>query len=130
MQVRTKKSRSNLLTYAIVFGVFLFLTPFYYFDRMDLSLPSLAAATAIGLAILTRWKVRTRRWFWIAIAIVAAVHIVLIFRFTWDGERISSYVLGFYTLVDYGLILLLIKGIEIIYRSPEEVEEHRRKSLS
>jgi hypothetical protein len=128
MQVRTKKSRSNLLAYAIVFGVFLFLAPFYYFDRMDLSLPSLAAATAIGLAILTRWKVRTRRWFWIAIAIIVAVHIVLIFRFPWNGERISSYVLGFYTLVDYGLILVFIWLIEVISRTPEESESRRRKT--
>jgi len=128
--VKRKTNLSNLTTLAIVAGVMLFLTPFYYFDRMDLARPSLASAAAIGCAIATYWKAKTRLWFWIAIAVVASLHVYAVLRVQWTDERVSIYVLGILALIDYGVTVALIKVIEIICRSPEEAEKQRSKTLS
>jgi hypothetical protein len=128
--VNRRGNLSTLTTLAIIAGVMLFLTPFYYFDRMDLARPSLASAAAIGCAIATYWKARTRLWFWTAIAAVVSLHVYAVLRIQWTDERVSIYVLGTITLIDYGATLALIKVIEIICRSPEEAEKQRSKTLS
>ena len=129
MRIQKRRKLSGWITGAIILGVMLFLLPFYYFGRMDLARPSLFAATAIGCAMATRWKLRSRRWFWVGIAIVAALHVYLIFHFRLDVEWLSEFVVATYTLIDYCLILVLIWLIEIICKTPEEAESHRRKSL-
>jgi hypothetical protein len=126
--MKRKEVLSNLAVVAIVAGVFLFVTPFYYFDRMDLARPSLAGAAAIGCAIASYWKARTRRWFWITIAGVVALHIYAILRVEWSEEWASVYVIGIITLLDYGVIVGLIKLVEIICRSPEEAESQRNRT--
>jgi hypothetical protein len=128
MPVQKRKRLSGRLTVAILLGVVLFLIPFYFFGRMDLARPSLFGATAIGCAIATRWKLRNRRWFWIAIAVVTAVHVYIIGRFHWDEEEMSQLVIGAYTLIDYALILVVIWVAEIICRTPEEAESRRGKT--
>jgi hypothetical protein len=90
---------------------------------MDLALPSLIAAVAIGCAIATFWKSRRQRWFWIAIALVAVFHGFLIARFPFDNLDASKLVFGFYGLIDYGLVVALFKLIEIVFRNPEEQQE-------
>lgn len=127
MPVQRRRRLSVRLTVAIIFAVVLFLLPFYYFGRMDMARPSLFAATAIACAIATRWKLRNRRWFWLAIGTVTAAHVYLIARFRWDEEEMSQLVVATYTLVDYGLILVLIWLAEIICRTPEEAESRRGK---
>jgi hypothetical protein len=130
MPIKKRKGLSEWATIAIIPGVVLFLLPFYYFDRMDLARPGLFSATAIGLAIATRWKLRTRRWFWVVIAMVAALHVFVMLRVQWDEDRISPYIIGILALIDYGLVLAFIWLLEIICRTPEEAESRRRKSLS
>jgi hypothetical protein len=104
----------------------LFLTPFYYFDLMDLARPSLCGAAAIGLAVATRWRVRSARWFLASIAMVMALHAYVILRVQWDEEWISMYILGIFALIDYGLILAFVKLIEVICRPSEGTEESGR----
>ena len=130
MRIQKRKRPPARVTAAIVLGVVLFLAPFYYFGRMDLARPSLFGATAIGCAIATRWKLRSHRWFWIGISVVAALHVYIIYHFRLDVEWMSEYVVATYTLIDYCLILVFIWLIEIISRTPEEAESRRRKSLS
>jgi hypothetical protein len=125
---RTRRA-PRWVTWAIVAGTLLFLTPFYYFNRMDLAQPGLACAIAIGCAILTDWKLRTRRWFWPTIAVVAAIHAVAIFRGVWTYQWISVYFIGMVTLLDYGAILALMKLVEVTCRSPEEAETIRSKTI-
>jgi len=125
---KRKTKAAPWMTWAIVAGTLLFLTPFYYFDRMDLAQPGLASAIAIGCAIATFWKFKTRRWFWPTIAVIAAIHAVAIFRGVWTYEWISVYFIGMVTLLDYGAILALMKLIEVICRSPEEAESIRSKT--
>ncbi|MGA2349945.1 MAG: hypothetical protein ABSF70_05870 [Terracidiphilus sp.] len=127
--MKRKGRLSNISQLAIVAGVFLFLTPFYYFDRMDLARPSLCSAAAIGCAIATFWKHSTRRWFWVTIAGVIALHVYAILRIDWSEEWASVYVIGTIALLDYGVIAGLIKLVEIICRSPEEAESKRNRDL-
>src|SRR6202011_1841932 len=96
MRIQKRKKLSSWITVAIILGVIIFLAPFYYFGRMDLARPSLFAATAIGCAIATRWKLRTRRWFWMGIAIVTAIHVYLIVHFQLDIEWLSQFVVATY----------------------------------
>ena len=126
MPVPKRGRLSRWTYYGIVVAVMLFLIPFYYFDRMDLARPSLFGAAAIGLAIATRWKDRSYRWFWIAMAMVIALHVYAVLRIEWaEGLWASGYFIGTVALIDYGLILALIKLVEVICRNTEEVENQR-----
>jgi hypothetical protein len=118
-----RKPYPSWVVWAIVAGVWIFLIPFYYFDLMDLALPSLLAVAVIGCAITTFWKSRKQRWFWIAIAFVTVLHGFLIVRFPFDNLGVSKLVFGFYGLIDYGLVVAFFKLIEIVFGSPEVQQE-------
>ena len=124
-----RKPYPRWVVWAMVAGVWVFLIPFYYFDRMDLALPSLITVVAIGCAIATFWKSRKQRWFWIAIALAIVFHGFLIVRFPFDNLGASKLVFGFYGLIDYGLVVAFFKLIEIVFGNPEEQQERRRDSI-
>jgi hypothetical protein len=118
-----RKRLPTWVWWTIVVGVWVFLIPFYYFDRVDLALPSLLTAVAIGCAITTFWKSRKQRWFWIAVSFAIVAHVFLIVRFSFVDLGVSKLVFGFYGLIDYGLVAAFFKLIEIIFRNPEEVQQ-------
>jgi len=118
-----RKPLSSRIQLTIIVGVFVCLLPFYYFDRMDLALPSLLAAVAIGCAIATFWKCRHQRWFWSAIALAVMAHVYLIARFPFHNLGVSWLVFGTFALIDYGLVTAFIKLVEIVLTSPEERQE-------
>ena len=115
-----KRRTPRWIGWAIVAGVFLFLVPFYYFDRMDLARPSLFGAIAIALAAATLWRLRVHKWFWAAIAIVVALHVYVILRLAWDQREIHEYVILAISLIDYGAVVAFIKLIEHICKDTEE----------
>jgi hypothetical protein len=115
-----KRRAPRWIGWAIAAGAFLFLIPFYYFDRMDLARPSLFGAIAIALAAATLWRLRVHRWFWIAIAMVIALHVYAILRLAWDQSYIPQFVIVTISLIDYGAVVGFIKLIELICRDTEE----------
>jgi len=119
----TRKRNSSWLTWIIVVAVWVFLLPFYYLDRMDLALPSLLAAVAIGLAIATFWKRKKQLWFWSAVALAVLVHIYLIAHLSLDNLGASKIVFGVFALVDYGLMVGFIKLVDVFFNSSEEQRE-------
>ena len=119
----TKKGKRKApawVTWVIVGATMLFLLPFYYFGRMDLARPCLFAAIAIGLAVATRWKLRTYRWFWISIAIIAVIHAYAIFRMHWDEAYMPSYFVVTIGLIDYGVVVAFFWLMERICKEPDE----------
>jgi hypothetical protein len=119
----TRKRSSSRLTWIIIVAVWIFLLPFYYLDRMDLALPSLLAAVAIGCAIATFWKHKSQMWFWSAVVLTVLVHIYLIARFSFDNLGGSKIVFGVFALVDYGLIVGFIKLVDVFFNSSEAQHE-------
>jgi hypothetical protein len=96
---------------------------FRFFGRDDLALPAFIYSAMILLAIGIRWKLKTRPWFWAVIAVVVALHALLLFRFTWPHFQVSRISLLPIGLVDLLTILGIIWLIEtFIVRSSRNEE--------
>ena len=57
--------------------------PLGHSGRLDLALPILNSIAVIGVVVALNWKMRRRVWFWIAITIIAALHVPLIMFIPW-----------------------------------------------
>jgi hypothetical protein len=68
-------------------------------------LPTTLAAAMIIYAVSWRWELRDRSWFWVAIAGIAAVHMVLISSVHWTTHWIPAFVSTPFCYLDFLLIL-------------------------
>jgi len=84
-----------------VFAIFL------HFGREDMAVPACTYLGMIALAIALRWNLRTRVWFWVVIAFVLTLHVVLLLEVPWPHFTINRI-----TLLPFGVAdLLLVSGI-------------------
>src|SRR6266700_7473154 len=63
---------------------------FDHFGRLDLMLPTWNSIAVLGLAIAVKWKLRRQVWFWITIAILAALHVPLILFVPWTTRWVPA----------------------------------------
>ena len=66
-----------------------------------------AAAACVGVfgtTIWSRWHLRHNVWFWIALAVLAAVHLPLIFRVRWSDASLPAYGLLPIMLADFAFV--------------------------
>lgn len=120
-----RKPFGNLLQLGIVLAVFLVLSIFYYFGRMDIARPAIFSGGMICFAVAIQWRLRKFWWFWVAIATVIGVHIYLILRIQWDQESLPWIVILPIALADFGLVIGFFKLIEIVCKDREQPEETR-----
>ena len=85
---------------------------FDHFGRFDLALPSLCSIGMIGFAIAVKWKLRRRAWFWITVAIIVALHALLILSATWTTKWIPAVVILPIAVVDLVSIFAIISFVE------------------
>jgi hypothetical protein len=78
-----------------------------HIGRIELAIPAIAGTGTIGAVIKVNWELRGRVWFWVTMAIITALHVLLILYVPWhEGWVPAPVTLGF-CLVD----LLIILGI-------------------
>ena len=80
---------------------------FIHFGREDLAVPACTYLVGIALATALRWGLRKHVWFWIVIALVVALHMVLLIKVPWPHFTINRV-----TLLPFGIAdLLVVSGI-------------------
>jgi hypothetical protein len=86
-----------------------------HFGRPDMATPSFIYLGILVLAVGFGWDLRTRVWFWITIAVVLALHVVLLLKVPWPHfteNRITLLPFGVADLlVDIGIIQFVKKFI-------------------
>lgn len=84
------------------------------FDRIgrsDLARPTLYSVGMIGVAIALKWQLRRHAWFWIAMAIIAAIHAVLIASVHWTTNWVPAILIIPVGLADLFIILTILSAV-------------------
>jgi hypothetical protein len=98
---------------------------FIHFGGEDLALPACIYLGMIALAIALRWNLRTRVWFWIVIALVVALHVVLLVEVPWPHFTINRITLLPFGVADLLVILGIIQFVEkFIVRAPSDDDDN------
>jgi len=77
---------ANLSIFVCTFSLLLL---FDHLGRPDTAMPIVDSIFVLGVLIRLNWKLRRQRWFWITLAILVAVHVLLVIFLPWD-ERFSK----------------------------------------
>jgi hypothetical protein len=68
-------------------------------------LPTSLSAAMIVVSIWWRWDLSDRRWFWVVVGVIAALHLVLILSVPWTTHWIPAAISTPFCLLDVLLIL-------------------------
>jgi hypothetical protein len=74
-------------------GAFLLFALFDHFGKLALARPTVFSVSIIIIAIAMRWKLRGHVWFWVTMAILAALHVPLILFIPWTTKWIPVLVI-------------------------------------
>ncbi len=98
---------------------------FTHFGGENLALPATTYLAMIALAIALHWKLRTSVWFWIVVALLLAVHVVLLVKVPWPHFTANRITLLPFGVADLLIILGIIKFVEkfIVGISPDDDDE-------
>jgi hypothetical protein len=82
-----------------------------------------AGFTAIMLmAVRGFWKMKSYAWFWMTIAVLIALHTLLVFLVPWPSGTFPGLTLLPIVVLDYGIVYGCIKLVEkLMNRRPEPV---------
>jgi hypothetical protein len=91
---------------------------FALYGRLDLALPLMVIIGVLGLVILFKWKLRRHAWFWIAMLVIAALHVPLILFVPWTTRWVPALAITVIASADFCLILWIISIIgKVVERS-------------
>jgi len=63
---------------------------FALYGRLELALPLMNIIGVLGLMILFKWKLRKQAWFWVTMAVIAALHVPLILFIPWGTRWVPA----------------------------------------
>jgi hypothetical protein len=83
---------------------------FKHFGKDDLALPLWSGIAALLLTVATKWSLRRRAWFWIAMSVLVAAHVpAVVLAVQWrNWVSVKAYVL--LVLFDW-LVMIWILGL-------------------
>lgn len=85
--------------------------PFYRAGRLELARPVLYSIGMLGVAIAIKWKLREHVWFWITMAIFAALHVLLILLVPWTAKWIPALVVIPIAIADVYVMLWVVSVV-------------------
>jgi hypothetical protein len=121
-----KKLRLSWQTKLIVFVVSALLAfLFASYDRLAWAMPLMITIGVLGLAILFKRKLWNRRWFWVSMTVIAALHVLMILFVPWTTNWVPALAISAVASADFCLILwiLLVVGRAI---EGSKLSEHER----
>lgn len=80
-------------------------------------------SAAVGMtAIRACWNLRRHVWFWIVVAVMAAVHVFLVVSISWTDKSYPGYTLLPFAAADYGVMYGIFKLAEKMLKRDDEVK--------
>ena len=95
---------------------------FDHFGRLNLALPALCIIGMLGFAIAVKWKLRRHVWFWITMAVIAALHVPLILFVPWTTKWIPALVIIPIATVDLYVMLAIVSSVQKFMERPKTSE--------
>ena len=92
---------------------------FDHFGRLSLALPTLNCIAVLGFILVLKWKLRWHAWFWIAMAVIAAVHALLIWYIPWTTKWVPALAIAAIDSADFCVILWALSAIAALMEGQE-----------
>ena len=116
IQNEIKTARKLRLSWWMLLCVFIgslfFSWLFDYWGRLDLALPVLNAIGVMGFFIAVQWKMRVHFWFWLTLALVAALHVILILVIPWGTKWVPATAIAGIDTIDFCALLVIFAVVE------------------
>jgi hypothetical protein len=81
---------------------------FDHFGRFDLALPTMNCIAVLSFIIVLKWKLRRHAWFWIAMTIIVALHVLLLLFVPWTTRWVPAMAIAGIDSVDLIAILAIL----------------------
>jgi hypothetical protein len=91
---------------------------FDHFGRLNLALPTLVSFAVLGLAIAIKWNLRQQVWFWIALIVFVALHVLLILFVPWPTKWVPASVFAGMASVELYAMLAILCVVEKFMGKP------------
>ncbi len=95
---------------------------FDHFGRLNLMLPIWNSVAVLGLMFVLKWRLRPHAWFWITMAVIAALHVPLILFVPWGTRWVPALVIAAIDSVDFFLILWILSSVGKLVEGPKGAE--------
>ena len=95
---------------------------FALLGKFDLARPALYSMAMLGVAVAVKWKLRGHVWFWITIAAVASLHLLLVLLVPWGTKWVPAIVIIPIGIADLYAMLWLFSFIGKFMKHPETTE--------
>lgn len=81
--------------------------------RFDLALPVLNSIAVVGFTVVVKRRMATRVWFWITMAVMAALHVPLVLFVPWTTKWIPAIVFAVVDSLDFCLMLWVLAVVRL-----------------
>jgi hypothetical protein len=105
--------RSQLIVWgiAVALAMAVALPVLDHIGRIELAIPTVAAALTISAVVKVNWEFHERLWFWVTMAAIAGLHVLLILCIPWHKGWIPAPVTLGFCIVDAAIILGILNLI-------------------
>ena len=107
----------------VIFGALPLLFLFDHFRKLALARPTLTSAAMVTIAIALRWKLRRHVWFWITMAVIAALHVPLILFVPWTTKWVPAFVIIPIGMADLYVTLWILSVVGNFMERPKTPAE-------
>jgi hypothetical protein len=90
-----------------------------HLGRFDLARPALLSIGMLGVATAIKWKLRQHVWFWIAMSVIVALHILLILFVPWTTRWIPAILIIPIGIADLYLMLAILSVVGKFVEGPK-----------
>ncbi len=95
---------------------------FEHFGKLDLVLPTLNSVLVLGFILAFKQKLWQHAWFWVIMAVIAALHIPLILFVHWTTGWIPAMTIAAIDSLDFCLILWILAVIGKLMKEKRPLE--------
>jgi hypothetical protein len=104
---------------AMFFGALLIGLLFQFFGKSALERPTGVSIVIVAFAVVMKWELRRRIWFWTLMAIFMVIHVLLILFIPWPTGWIPAIVMIPIGLADLYVMLGILSIVGKFMESPK-----------
>ncbi|MGH9535230.1 MAG: hypothetical protein ACRD2E_10250 [Terriglobales bacterium] len=93
---------------------------FDHFGRLNIALPILNVIVVLGFMLALKRRLWPHAWFWITMAVIAALHVPLILLVPWGNRWVPALAIAGIDSVDFCLILWILAFVGKLTGGPRE----------
>ncbi len=94
---------------------------FDHFGKLNLMLPIWNSVAVLGFMLVLKRKLRRHAWFWITMAVLAALHVPLVLFIPWTTRWVPALVIAAIDSTDLIVMIAILAVVEKCTEGPKTV---------